>query len=46
MPPLVVPVAREPQRGEHHRANPPDDDEQMWEINVIFRGSMSIALKT
>jgi hypothetical protein len=26
--------------------NPPDDDEQMGEINVIFRGSMAIASKT
>jgi hypothetical protein len=26
--------------------NPPDDDQQMEEINVIFGGSISIALKT
>jgi hypothetical protein len=45
MPPLAVPVAQELRRGEHHRTNPPDDDEQMEEINVIFGGSMSIASK-
>jgi hypothetical protein len=39
-------VAQEPRWGEHHRANPPDDDEQMGEINVIFEGSMSIVSKT
>jgi hypothetical protein len=37
-------VALEPQRGEHHRADP-DNDEQMGEINVIFGGSMSITSK-
>jgi hypothetical protein len=31
---------------EPRRANPATDDEQMGEINVIFRGSMSIASKT
>jgi hypothetical protein len=46
MPLPAVSVAQEPRRGEHHRANPPDDDEQMREINMIFRGSMSIASKT
>jgi hypothetical protein len=46
MPSLVAPVAQEPRRSKHHRANPPDDDEQMGEINMIFGGSMSIALKT
>jgi hypothetical protein len=45
MPPPVAPVLQEPRRGEHHRADP-DDDEQVREINVIFRGSMSIASKT
>jgi hypothetical protein len=45
MPPLA-PMAQEPRRGEHRQANPPDDDEQMGEINVIFEGSMSIASKT
>jgi hypothetical protein len=44
--PPAVPVAQEPRRGEHHHTNPPNDDEQMREINVIFRGSMSIASKT
>jgi hypothetical protein len=38
-------VAQEPRRGEHRRANP-DNEDQMGEINVIFRGSMSIASKT
>jgi hypothetical protein len=46
MPPLAAPVAREPRWGEHRRTNPPNDDEQMREINVIFRGSMSTASKT
>jgi hypothetical protein len=46
MPPPAAQVAQEPQRGEHYRANPPDDDEQMGEINVIFGGSMSITSKT
>jgi hypothetical protein len=27
MPPPAAPVAQEPQRGEHHQANPPNDDE-------------------
>jgi hypothetical protein len=40
MPPPAVPVAQEPRRGEHHRANPPGNNEQMGEINVIFRGSI------
>jgi hypothetical protein len=46
---MPLPAALEPQdarRGEHRRANSPEDDEQMGEINVIFRGSMSITLKT
>jgi hypothetical protein len=38
-------AASEPHRGEHHRANP-DNEEQIDEINVIFGGSMSIASKT
>jgi hypothetical protein len=38
-------AAPEPHRGEHHRANP-DNEEQIDEINVIFGGSMSIASKT
>jgi hypothetical protein len=44
MPP-PAPVAQEPRRGEHHRADPNHED-QMSEINVIFGGSMSIASKT
>jgi hypothetical protein len=44
--PLVAPVPQEARRGEHHRVNPSDDDEQMGEINVIFRDSISIASKT
>jgi hypothetical protein len=46
---MLLPVAPAPQdahRGEHHRTNPPDEDEQIREINVIFRGSMFIASKT
>jgi hypothetical protein len=46
---MSPPAALTPQdacRGEHSRVNPPDDDEQMGEINVIFRGNMSIASKT
>jgi hypothetical protein len=39
-------VPHDAHRGEHHQVNPPDDDEQMGEINVIFGGSMSIASKT
>jgi hypothetical protein len=46
LPPPVGQVAQEPRRGEHRRANPPDDNEQMGEINMIFRRSMSITSKT
>jgi hypothetical protein len=46
MPPPAAQVAQEPRHGEHHRANPPDNNEQMGEINVVFRGGMSIASKT
>jgi hypothetical protein len=46
MPPPTAQVAQEPHRDEHHRVNPLDDDEQMGEINVIFRGSMLITSKT
>jgi hypothetical protein len=46
MSPSVTQVAQEPRRGEHCRANPSDDNEQMREINVIFGGSISIASKT
>jgi hypothetical protein len=45
MTPPAAPVAQEPCRGENHRVDP-DGDEQMGEINVVFRGSMSIASKT
>jgi hypothetical protein len=44
MPP-PAPVTQEPRRGEHRRADPNNED-QMGEINVIFRGRMSIASKT
>jgi hypothetical protein len=46
MSPPVAQVAQEPRQGEHYRPNPPDDDEQMGEIDVIFGGSMLIASKT
>jgi hypothetical protein len=46
MPPPAVSASQEAHRGEHHRVNPPDDDEQMGEINVIFVGSLFIASKT
>jgi hypothetical protein len=46
MPQPAAPVAQEPHRGKHHRANPLDDDEQIGEINVIFGDNMSIASKT
>jgi hypothetical protein len=44
MPP-PPPVAQEPHQGEHRRADP-DNEDQMDEINMIFRGSMSIASNT
>jgi hypothetical protein len=37
-------VAQEQHRGEHHWADT-DNEDQMDEINVIFRGSLSIASK-
>jgi hypothetical protein len=46
---LPLPTVSVPQDacwGEQHRVNPPDEDEQMGEINVIFEGSISITLKT
>jgi hypothetical protein len=46
MPSPAAQVAQEPRWGEHHRTNPLDDDEQMGEINVIFRVSISITSKT
>jgi hypothetical protein len=45
IPPPAAPVAQEPCRGEHRRANL-DNDKQMGDINVIFEDSMSIASKT
>jgi hypothetical protein len=44
MPP-PPPAAQESHRGEHGRVDP-DNEDQMDEINVIFGGSISIALKT
>jgi hypothetical protein len=46
MPPPVAQVAQEPRWGEHRWANPPDDNELMGEINVIFSDSISITSKT
>jgi hypothetical protein len=37
-------VPQEPRRGVHHREDS-EGDEQIGEINVIFRGSMSLASK-
>jgi hypothetical protein len=45
MPPPVAPAPQDARWGEHRWANPPDNDEEMGEINMIFRGSMSIASK-
>jgi hypothetical protein len=42
-PPTML-APQDPCRGEHHREIL-DDDEHMAEINVIFRGSMSIISK-
>jgi hypothetical protein len=36
---------QEPRQGEHRRVDP-DNEDQMDEINVIFRGSLSISSKT
>jgi hypothetical protein len=44
MPPSTS-VAQEPRRGEHHRVVP-DYEDQMGEINMIFRCSVSISSKT
>jgi hypothetical protein len=46
IPPPSALVAQEPHRGEHRRANPVIDGEQMGDINVILERSMSIASKT
>jgi hypothetical protein len=43
--PPATPAPQDPRRGEHRREDP-DGDEHMVEINVIFRGSMSITYKT
>jgi hypothetical protein len=45
MPPPAAPVPQEPRRSDHHREDS-DRDEQMREINVIFRGSMPLSSKT
>jgi hypothetical protein len=45
MPPPAAPAPQGPHRGEHRRDDP-NGDEHMAEINVIFRGSMSITSKT
>jgi hypothetical protein len=39
------PATQEAHRGEHRRTDP-DNDEQLDEINIIFRGSLSIVSKT
>jgi hypothetical protein len=41
----VQPAAQEPRRGEHHRTDPNNED-QMDEINMIFRDRLSITSKT
>jgi hypothetical protein len=43
--PPATPAPQDPRRGEHRREDP-NGDEHMAEINVIFRGSMSITYKT
>jgi hypothetical protein len=45
MPPTAAPAPQDPRRGEHRREIS-DGDEHMAEINVIFKGSMSITSKT
>jgi hypothetical protein len=45
MPPLAMLAPQDPRWGEHHR-EVSDGDEHMEEINMIFRGSMSITSKT
>jgi hypothetical protein len=45
MPPPPAPVTQDPHRGEHRQTDP-DNEDQMWEINVIFKSSMSIPSKT
>jgi hypothetical protein len=46
MSPPAAPAPQDARQGEHRRANPPNDDEQMGKINVIFRGSISVTSKT
>jgi hypothetical protein len=46
MPPPTALTPQDACQGIHHRANPHNDDQQMGEINVIFRASMSITSKT
>jgi hypothetical protein len=46
MPPPAALVPQDAHWGEHRWANPPNDDEKMGEINMIFRGSIPIASKT
>jgi hypothetical protein len=45
MPPPAALAPQDPRQGEHHREIS-DRDEHMAEINVIFRGNMSITSKT
>jgi hypothetical protein len=45
MPPLAAPVPQELRRVDQCRVDS-DGDEQMGEINLIFKGSMSITSKT
>jgi hypothetical protein len=45
MPPPATPAPQDPRRGEHHWEIS-DGDEHMAEINMIFKGSMSITSKT
>jgi hypothetical protein len=45
MPPPATPMPPDPRRGEHRPVDP-NGDEPMGEINVIFGGSLSVALKT
>jgi hypothetical protein len=46
MPPPTALTPQDARRGVHRRENPHNDDQQMGEINVIFRASMSITSKT
>jgi hypothetical protein len=44
--PLAASAPQDARQGEHCWVNPPDEDEQMGEINVTFGGSMPITSKT